>query len=61
MKNTVRAMRRLSADSAGQTTIEWALILAGFGVPMTYVFAMFWSALAAHYRMASFFETLPFP
>jgi len=51
----------LIRDSTGQTSIEWALLLLGFGLPMVYIFAMLLSILAEHYRMTSFIETLPFP
>jgi len=61
IKRLRRISRRLAADQAGQTSIEWALIMACFGVPMVFVFGWLLSALAEHYRMVSFFETLPFP
>ena len=61
MSKARRRIRELSADRAGQTTVEWALLLAFVGVPMVYAFSLLLSALAEHYRMVSFFETLPFP
>ena len=51
----------LASDERGQTTIEWVLIVAGFGLPMIYVFRMLLSILAAAYQMVTFMETLPFP
>ena len=61
MKTVMIEIRKFMADQAGQTSVEWALILACFGLPMVYVFALLLSALAEHYRMITFFETLPFP
>jgi len=48
-------------DDTGQTAVEWTLVLAAFGLPMIYVFAMLLSILAEHYRMVAFMESLPFP
>ena len=45
----------------GQTTVEWTLLLAAFGLPMIYVFAMCLSILATYFSMVSFLETLVFP
>jgi len=53
--------RKLLADQAGQTTVEWALILLAFALPMYWVFKMLVDVLAAHYAMVTFLETLPFP
>lgn len=53
--------RRLHADSTGQTSLEWALLMGGFGIPLIYLFGVLVSMLAEHYRMVSFLETLPFP
>jgi Flp pilus assembly pilin Flp len=54
-------LRRLSGDEAGQTTIEWAMILVAFGIPMISVFGMLLSVLSEHYRMVTFLQMLPFP
>jgi len=54
-------LRRLHGDQAGQTTVEWVLLMAGFGIPMVWVFAQLLSLLAEHYNMVTFLETLPFP
>ena len=51
----------LSRDQRGQTTIEWALLLVGFVLPMIYVFRVLLAVLAEHYMMVTFLETLPFP
>ena len=58
---TVCELQQLALDQAGQTTVEWALLLGGFGLPMVYGFAMLLAILAEHYRMVTFIETLPFP
>jgi len=46
---------------AGQTTVEWVLIMVGFGLPMVYVFRLLLSLMAEHYRLVTFIEVLPFP
>ncbi len=51
----------LRRDERGQTSIEWALLLVGFVLPMIYVFRMFLAILAEHYMLVTFLETLPFP
>lgn len=51
----------LDRDQRGQTTIEWALLLVGFVLPMIYVFRVLLAVLAEHYMMVTFLETLPFP
>ncbi|MHC4982627.1 MAG: Flp family type IVb pilin [Planctomycetota bacterium] len=55
------AYRKLLADESGQTTVEWTLLLVVFALPMYLVFKMLVDVLAAHYRMVTFMETLPFP
>ena len=50
-----------AADSAGQVTIEWALVLAAVALPMYFVIVMCLNLLVAHFRMVTFMETLPFP
>ena len=56
-----RSIGSLAADEGGQTSIEWALLLGGFVLPMGYVLALLLDMLVAYYRMVSFLETLPFP
>jgi hypothetical protein len=48
-------------DSAGQATLEWAMLLAVFVLPMIYVLNLLLSVLAEHFAMVSFLETMPFP
>ncbi len=52
---------KLQRDRAGQMTLEWSLVLAAVALPMFGVIKLGTSALASHYRMVSFLETLPFP
>jgi len=53
--------RRLARDEGGQTSIEWVMILAGFVLPMVYVFRLLLAAMSVHYELVTFLETLPFP
>ena len=48
-------------DQAGQSTIEWTLILAVFALPMIWVIRVLLNTIAEYYRMVSFLETLPYP
>lgn len=52
---------RLHADQRGQMTLEWALVLAAFALPMFYVIRTCMEILVAHYQMVTFLITLPFP
>lgn len=56
-----RAIRELPADQAGQSTIEYALLLVAFALPMIYVIRVLLAVLEEHYRLVSFIETLPYP
>jgi Flp pilus assembly pilin Flp len=51
----------LRDDQAGQTMVEYALLLAVFGLPMFFVFARLLEVLAAYFGMISFMQTLPLP
>lgn len=59
--NRTRLTRRMLEDQRGQTTIEWALLLGVFGLPMIYLVVVLLSALCAQYRMITLIETLPLP
>jgi len=61
MNSLLNKLRKLGADQAGQATLEWVMLLAAFGLPMTYVFFKLLGILTEHYRMVTFLETLPFP
>jgi len=54
-------LRRLWADDRGQTTIEYALLIAVIGLPAITVFGWLLAILAETYRMVTFLELLPFP
>ena len=54
-------LRRLWADERGQTTIEYALLLAVIGLPAIGVFGLMVAILAENYKMVTFLELLPFP
>lgn len=61
-------MRRLwhrlvsvARDDSGQTTIEYALLIAVVGIPAITVFGWLVTILAENYRMLTFLELLPFP
>jgi len=54
-------LRRLRSDQQGQTTIEYALLLALVGLPAYGAFALLLKILAETYRMVVFLELLPFP
>ena len=51
----------LSADETGQTTIEYALLLAAVALPMIVVFRMLLALLAWLYEMTVFLIGMPFP
>ncbi len=61
MRRALRQAVELHADAAGQSTLEWVLLLVVFGIPMIYVFQWLLDTLAEHYRFVQFLETLPFP
>lgn len=54
-------LRRLWADDRGQTTIEYALLMAFIGLPAITMFWWLLVILAENYRMVTFLELLPFP
>jgi len=61
MRRLWHKLSRLVADQAGQTTIEWALLIAAVGLPAVTVFGWLLSILSENYRMVTFMELLPFP
>lgn len=62
---TLAALRNtacgLASDKSGQVTLEWALVLAAFALPMYFVLTVCLNLLVAHFQMVTFMETLPFP
>ena len=61
LRQADRTLRMFSGDEAGQTTIEYALLLAAVALPSIYVFRQLLAVLAEHYSMITFLETLPYP
>jgi Flp pilus assembly pilin Flp len=51
----------VARDDSGQTTIEYALLIAVVGIPAITVFGWLVTILAENYRMLTFLELLPFP
>ncbi|MCY2930713.1 MAG: hypothetical protein NTV86_14685 [Planctomycetota bacterium] len=51
----------LHADQAGQASLEWVLLVSVFGLPLAWFAFQGLFALAAHYRMVTFVDTLPLP
>ena len=51
----------LHADQAGQASLEWVLLVSVFGLPLAWFSFQGLFMLAAHYRMVTFVDTLPFP
>ena len=56
-----RGLPELPADQAGQSMLEYALLVAVFGLPMLFVFVKLLEFTAGHYGMVTFLQTLPFP
>lgn len=56
-----RLGRRLARDQRGQVTVEWTLLIAAFGIPMIWVFAMMLATLSGQFRMITTLLSLPFP
>lgn len=56
-----RRIAMLSADESGQTTLEYALLLAAVVLPLIVVFRMLLAILAGLYEMIVFMIGLPFP
>ncbi len=54
-------LARLHNDQRGQATLEWVILMVGFGLPLVYIVIKLLGILAEHYRMVTFLETLPFP
>jgi len=48
-------------DPTGQSTAEYVLLLAAFGLPLMYVFAVLLALMSEFYGMVTFLETLPLP
>lgn len=51
----------LATDDRGATTLEWALLLAGLGLPAYGIFNLALNLLVAHYQMMTTLNGLPLP
>jgi Flp pilus assembly pilin Flp len=56
-----RLGQRLTRDERGQVTVEWTLLIAAFGIPMIWVFAMMLATLSGQFHMITTLISLPFP
>jgi Flp pilus assembly pilin Flp len=61
MARVWRKLASLARDDSGQTTVEYALLIAVVGLPAITVFGLLVEVLAENYRMLTFLELLPFP
>jgi Flp pilus assembly pilin Flp len=61
MAGGLRKLVFLTRDDSGQTTLEYALLIAVVGLPAITVFSWLVTILAENYRMLTFLELLPFP
>jgi len=61
MRRLLGMLRRLGRDQTGQTTLEYAILIAAVGVPAIAVFGWLLTILSETYRMVTFLELLPFP
>ena len=56
-----RTFRALMQDESGAVTVEWALLIAVFGIPMILLVQQMLQLLGAHYRMMTFLLSMPLP
>ena len=56
-----RTSRTLMLDESGAVTVEWALLIAVFGIPMILLVQQMLQLLGAHYRMMTFLLSMPLP
>jgi len=56
-----RKLARLAGDQTGQSMVEYALLIAVFGLPMLAVFVKLLELTTEHYGMMVFMQALPFP
>jgi len=62
MTGILKKIRQIHADQSGAATIEWVILLVGFGLPLAaIVFPLLVKLMAENYKMVVFLETLPFP
>jgi Flp pilus assembly pilin Flp len=56
-----RTSRTFIQDESGAVTVEWALLIAAFGIPMILLVQQMLQLLGAHYRMMTFLLSMPLP
>lgn len=61
MKKLLNILKRLHRDQQGQASLEWVLLVAVVGLPLAWFSIYGLLVMAAHYRMVTFVDTLPFP
>ena len=61
LRRLKRALRRLHHDQRGATSLEFVLLLAGFGLPAFFLIRLGMDILMAHYRMITTLNALPLP
>lgn len=56
-----RFMAKFSGDIRGAVTVEWALLLAAFGLPMMILFRVMLYYLTGYYQCITCLVSLPLP
>ncbi|MCC6580547.1 MAG: hypothetical protein IT440_08905 [Phycisphaeraceae bacterium] len=51
----------LATDQQGATTLEWALLLGGVGIPMYFAIQLMMNLLMSYYGMMTTLNALPLP
>ena len=57
----MESLRRRWRSQAGQTMVEYTLILVAFGIPMIYLARWLLGYLGGYYGWLTFLETMPLP
>ncbi len=60
LRDIGRHVRRLLSDQTGQGSLEWVLLVGVVGLPLAWFCIQGLIAMAEHYRMVTFVDTLPF-
>ena len=61
LTQSVRALQGSLGDESGQTTLEWALLLAAIALPGYFILRLALHTLIAHYELVTAINALPFP
>lgn len=54
-------MSKILGDNRGVVTVEWALLLAAFGLPMMVVLRILLTYLTGFYQMLTCLVSMPLP